>query len=255
MAEPTRKPWPYAPVFAHRCGGALAPENTLIGLEFARRYGAGVEFDVMLSADGTPVLMHDETLDRTTSGSGRVADTTDAVLRTLDAGTRFSAAFAGEPVPTFAQAARRCIASDLCVNVEIKPAAGRDEETARVVADAARRWWAAAAHAPLLSSFSERALQVAAEVSPTLPRGLLVEAIPADWRTRCERLGAVALHAWAGSLTRTEVGCLRAAGLWIVAYTENDPARAEALFAWGVDCVITDRPDLIDASLARPGPA
>jgi len=85
--------------FAHRGGGLLAPENTLAGIRLAARLGLqAVEFDVMLSGDGTPVLIHDETLERTTNGRGSVAATPDAVLFALDAGD-------GEPVPGFHEAA------------------------------------------------------------------------------------------------------------------------------------------------------
>ena len=83
--------WPLPAVVAHRCGGALAPENTLAGLDASAACGCrGVEFDVMLSADGTPFLIHDETLARTTDGHGAVAATVDAVLR------RVRPALAGE---------------------------------------------------------------------------------------------------------------------------------------------------------------
>ena len=77
----------YPRIIAHRCGGALAPENTLAGLRVAARLGCrGVEFDAMLAADGVPVLIHDETLERTTSGLGRVTDSESAQLIRLDAG-------------------------------------------------------------------------------------------------------------------------------------------------------------------------
>ena len=91
----------YPRIIAHRCGGALAPENTLAGLRLAARLGCGgVEFDTMLAADGVPVLMHDETLERTTSGCGRVADLDSISLARFDAGSRHHPAFAAEPVPT-----------------------------------------------------------------------------------------------------------------------------------------------------------
>ncbi|MCC7269211.1 MAG: glycerophosphodiester phosphodiesterase, partial [Rhodocyclaceae bacterium] len=94
--------WPHPRLIAHRCGGALAPENTLAGLRKAFELGyRAVEFDVMLSGDGTPVLIHDETLERTTDGRGRVADTSDAELARLDAGSWRGAQFAGEPLPSF----------------------------------------------------------------------------------------------------------------------------------------------------------
>ena len=88
--------------FAHRGGGSLAPENTLAGIRLAASLGyKAVEFDVMLSGDGTPVLIHDETLERTTNGSGLVSDTPDSKLFVFDAG-------GGEPIPSFAEAAALC---------------------------------------------------------------------------------------------------------------------------------------------------
>ncbi|HMV07072.1 MAG TPA: glycerophosphodiester phosphodiesterase family protein, partial [Accumulibacter sp.] len=100
-----RLAWALPHVLAHRCGGALAPENTLAGLRLAARLGfSAVEFDVMLSADGTPWLLHDETLERTTNGRGPLAATADRVLAGLDAGAAHHPAFAGEPLPTLAAA-------------------------------------------------------------------------------------------------------------------------------------------------------
>lgn len=223
----------------------LAPENTLAGLEVASRYAIGVEFDVMLSASGTPVLIHDETLDRTTDGNGRVAETSDTRLRVLDAGYRHGIRFAGERIPTLDEAARECLARGLDVNLEIKPSAGQDEATAHIAATRAAQLWQGIASLPLLSSFSETALCVAAEVAPELLRGLLVGAIPDDWRARCQALGVVALHADAHTLTQAQVQDVCGAGLWLVVYTENDPVRAQMLFDWGVSCIITDRPDLV----------
>ncbi|CAI08682.1 glycerophosphodiester phosphodiesterase [Aromatoleum aromaticum] len=244
--------WPLARVLAHRCGGLLAPENTLAGLAAAAEAGCGgVEFDVMLSGSGSPVLIHDETLERTTDGHGHVALTRDENLRALDAGTWFDARFAGERVPTLEEAAARCISLGLSVNLEIKPAAGQDEETARVVACRADHLWAGAAVAPLLSSFSELALEVAAQLAPHLPRGLLVDRVPPDWLQRCRRVGAAALHADARYLDRPTVIEAREAGLWVATYTVNDPARAQTLFDWGVDCVITDWPGVVRPAVTQ----
>ena len=239
-------PWPLAPVLSHRCGGTLAPENTLAGLAAAAALGCtGVEFDVMLSGSGSPVLMHDETLERTTDGRGRVADTPDEQLRWLDAGRWFDERFAGERVPMLKDVAERCIALGLSANLEIKPSRGADEATGRLAASEAQMLWKGAPAQPLLSSFSMSALKAAAEVAPDLPRGLLVERIPVDWLARCTRIGAVALHLEAGQLDRESVARVRRTGLRVVAYTVNEPARAAELFGWGVNCVITDRPDLV----------
>src|SRR6267378_4419963 len=90
------RPWPYPRVVGHRGAGTLAPENTLAGIRKAAAMGfGGVEFDVMLSADKVPLLIHDETLDRTTRGRGSVAATPYARLASLDAGAWFSPEYRG----------------------------------------------------------------------------------------------------------------------------------------------------------------
>lgn len=236
--------WPLPRVLAHRCGGALAPENTLAGLKLAAAHGCrGVEFDVMLSAAGTPLLIHDETLSRTTSGHGRVAETADTVLFGLDAGSWFDRRFAAERLPTLDQALRRCAELGLAVNLEIKPAAGHEVATGIEVGRRLREDWARFPEALVLSSFSEAALQAAAAQCPTRPRGLLVDRVPPDWLERCAALGAVALHPSCHHLDAATASAVRAAGLHLAVYTEDDPERAARLFEWGVDTVITDHPE------------
>src|SRR2546430_17414515 len=96
------RPWPYPRVVGHRGAGTLTPENTLAGIRKAATMGfGGVEFDVMLSADKVPLLIHDETLDRTTSRRGSVAATPYARLASLDAGARFRPEYRAERVPSF----------------------------------------------------------------------------------------------------------------------------------------------------------
>lgn len=238
--------WTFPRVLAHRCGGSLAPENTLAGLAVAASLGCrGVEFDVMLSGDGTPVLIHDETLERTTNGCGRVAATPDKVLFAADAGSRFDPRFSGERIPALPDALNRCRALGLALNLEIKPSAGMDEATADAVVEGLRRHWGPAAPPLLVSSFSRAALQRVAAIAPELHLGVLVEAMPADWRQRCAEVNAVSLNPRHSGLDADLVGEVRAAGLRIACYTVNEAARARALLAWGVDCVITDRPDLV----------
>ena len=244
-------PWPWCRVLAHRGGGLLAPENTLAALDLGRAHAGGVELDVMLSADGTPYLLHDETLERTTSGRGDLAATPDAELDRLEAGAWFDARFAGEPVPRLETAARRCIELDLDVNLEIKPSAGEERKAGRIVAEHVLRLWSGSRRLLLISSFSALALEEVGRVAPSLARGLLVEQLPPDWRERCAALGAVSLHVATEALDTETVGAVHAAGLWLVCYTENDPVRARERLDWGVDCVITDRPDLL-ASLTGP---
>ena len=238
--------WPYPRVIAHRGGGAHAPENTLAALRKGKSLGfAGVEFDVALAADAVPVLIHDETLERTTGVAGTVAQTASDRLAALDAGSWFGAEFAGEPIPRYADAVRLCRDLELWANVEIKPAPGAERDTGRVVAEASAALWQGASIGPLLSAFSVAALEAALEAAPQLARGLLMERVAPDWRETAERLGCVSLHCDHRHLTRELAAEVRAAGRALLCYTVNDLSRARELFAWGVDAIVTDRLDLI----------
>ena len=235
-------------VFAHRCGGALAPENTLAGLRLAAQLGcSAVEFDVMLSADASPWLIHDETLQRTSNGVGRVCAAHDADLRRLDAGFRHHPSFAGEPLPTLAAAAALCRRLGLTANVEIKPACGFEAVTGEIVARQVLEGWHGAL-LPLVSSFSELALQAARRAAPQLPLGCLWERPPADWRQRTDALGALTLHCAAASLDDAVLAEAKAAAIPVLCYTVNNPSAAQALFERGVASVFTDRIDLLGST-------
>lgn len=225
--------------FAHRGGGSLAPENTLAGIRLAAHLGyRAVEFDVMLSADATPVLIHDETLARTTNGTGRVCDTPDRQLFALDAGD-------GERIPTLDEALRLCAELHLLANVEIKPADGYERQTAEIVARrCARSVPEAGGFAVLLSSFSRLALEVARDCAPSVPRGMLFEVVPADWRARLRTLGAVTLHCSVACLDPLRLAEARAASIPVLCYTVNRPDEAKKLLAAGVSGMFTDALDL-----------
>jgi glycerophosphoryl diester phosphodiesterase len=246
-------PWPYPKRAAHRGAGRLAPENTLAALRLGHAHGYRMaEFDVKLSADGVAFLLHDATLDRTTDGTGR-ADALDwRELSLLDAGSWHSAPYAGETLPTLAAVAHYCRANGIAVNIEIKPTPGRERETGAAVALDAATLWKGSDVPPLLSSFSATALEAALEVVPSLPRAWLTETLPADWRARCIALGCIALDVDHRLLEEKTVVAAHAAGLRVAAWTVNDPARVAELTAWGVDTIITDAVDEIDASVPKP---
>ena len=245
----------YPRIIAHRGGGALAPENTLAGLRIAARMDCrGVEFDVALTADGVPILMHDETLERTTNGTGFVAAKTAAEVACLDAGGKHHRAFAVEParpagstlgVPTFQAALQTCTELGLWMNVEIKPTPGTEAVTGRAVASAVAAHLAAhPAAAIVLSSFSVLSLQQAMQVATAIPRALLMETIPADWHRQLASAGASALHTAATGITAERIAPLCNSGIPLACYTVNDRATANALFAAGVSAIFTDRIDL-----------
>jgi glycerophosphoryl diester phosphodiesterase len=248
----TERPyWPYPRIIAHRGGGVLAPENTLAGLRHARNLGfEGVEFDVKLTHDAVPVLFHDDTLDRTTSGSGPVSDTHFDVLTRLDAGSWFGNEFSGEPVPAFAAASALCKEAGLWANIEIKPCPGRESETGRVVARMAKLLWSGAPLAPLLSSFSTKALEAARAEAPELPRALLCTDIPDDWQQWLDRLECVSLHVAHDRLTREMVERIQTTRRGVLAYTVNDSLAAVELLEMGVDALVTDQIDVIGPHFA-----
>ena len=224
--------------FAHRGGGSLAPENTLGGIRLAARMGfAAVEFDVMLSGEGTPVLIHDETLERTTNGRGPVCEMTDAQLFALDAGN-------GERIPRYSDAAAVCREYGLLANVEIKPAAGFERATAETVARLSTGLWQGAKVQPLISSFSLESLEIARDLAPQIPRGVLFERVPADWLETLRRLQAVTLHCAADDVSDDVLAEAQANGIPVLCYTVNSKKDAISKFERGVSAIFTDRLDL-----------
>jgi len=248
--------WPYPRIVAHRGGGKAAPENTLAAIRLGAEFGfAGVEFDVMLSGDGVPVLIHDQKLERTTSGRGQVSAHSAAQLARLDAGAWKGRRWRGERVPRLEQAAELCRALGLWANVEIKPANGYERRTGEAVARAARALWQGAPLAPVLSSFSPLALGAAREAAPELPRGLLLKRrIPPHWLEMARDLECVALHCEGRLLTQALVRAMHEAGVAVLAWTVNDPRAASKLLRWGVDCLVTDAVKRIGPDFAAAAP-
>ena len=244
---------PLPRVIGHRGAAGRAPENTLAGLRQATRLGAGMaEVDVQLSRDGVAVLMHDDTVDRTTDGSGAVANLTASTLKALDAGAHFSMDFAGERIPTLAEALALCADLGLAVNLELK-LTGEDTATRRAaarIAAAAATLWPADRPPPLLSSFSHAALLGAAEAVPDWPRGCLFVGLPDGWQTRADAVGAATLNVHRRNNPAGAHEAFLAFGLPVLAYTVNDSAEALDLFDKGFTAVFSDRPDRILQGLA-----
>lgn len=237
-------------VIGHRGAATYAPENTLVSLREARDRGATwVEFDVKLSGDGVAMLMHDDSLKRT-AGLDRLASATSwAEVRGLDAGIWMAPRFTGQRVPSFVEAITCLGEEDLGANVEIKPCRGREAETARATVGILRQYWPARLPTPLLSSFQDAALAAALEAAPEYPRAILIDELRDDWRARAEAVEAIGVNTNGKKLTATMAAEIKAAGYLLSVYTINDPDKARALVAMGVDCVITDSPDVILAAL------
>jgi glycerophosphoryl diester phosphodiesterase len=235
------KKWPYPRIFAHRGGGTLAPENTLGAIRLGQSLGfTAHEFDVKLSKDGIAILLHDETVERTTTGAGKAADLTWSEMLQLDAGGWHSPLFRGERVPSFEEVAQQLRSKGTLANVEIKPTPGYELETGEVVSLEAQRLWSDAAVAPLLSSFSFESLMAAKEVTPQLPRGWLTKEFSDESWARLESLEAVSLHTDHRKFDPARVAELHDRGYRVLLYTVNDVGAAERFFAAGVDGIFTD---------------
>ncbi|MGE0311261.1 MAG: glycerophosphodiester phosphodiesterase [Lautropia sp.] len=244
--------WPYPRRCAHRGAGKLAPENTLAAFRVGAQHGYRMfEFDVKVSADGVPYLLHDATMPRTTSARGKAAGLDWAALSRIDAGAWHSPAWAGEPIPTLAAIERYLQANRFMADIEIKPVPGTERQTgAAIAAHCARSWLGSTARkanatVALLTSFSADALAAAHKEEPRLPRGLLLDKLPVDWLDRVRAHDCVALATNHEALSADIVAKAHANRLRVVAYTVNDLRRVNLLDRWGVDCIVTDAVDKI----------
>jgi glycerophosphoryl diester phosphodiesterase len=225
-------------VIGHRGAAAYAPENTLASFREAHRRGARwVEIDVKLTADSVPIVMHDDSLKRTTGVDRLAAETKAADLPAS--------------VPTFEQAIECFRELGLGCNVEIKPCEGREAETARIAVETLRRCWPASLPQPLLSSFKRASLAAAKEAAPEFVRAILFGEIDRRWRARADEVGAQCVNTDGSKLTATQAAEIKQAGYGLGAYTINQAPRALELFAMGVDFVFSDAPDVILAALAK----
>jgi glycerophosphoryl diester phosphodiesterase len=169
-------------VQAHRGASAIAPENTIAAFRAAAEAGAKwVELDVALSADGTLVVIHDDTVDRTSSGKGSLGELSAAQIGALDGGSWFDPRFAGERIPTLAQTIAALGELGLSANVEIKQHPHHqslDQLVRAVQADIGQR---SAGTRIMISSFDPEALKAMHALEPDLEMAMLWEVPPTDW--------------------------------------------------------------------------
>jgi glycerophosphoryl diester phosphodiesterase len=233
-------------VIGHRGAAGRAPENTLGGIRRAAELGAPwIEVDVMLTADGVPILHHDYNFARTCAHPTNVAELTRVAVDQLDAGSWFGLEWEGERVPGLEEAMELFAELGLGVNLELKPTPGRAEETAEAVLDLVTRGWPDGLPAPLISSFTRACLETARDYAPDLPRGRLYEEVPDDWIADAAQLEVASIHLWRQGLTHARVEAVQAEGYRVAVYTVNEPEEAQRLLEWGVEALITDVPDTI----------
>ena len=238
---------------AHRGASAYAPENTLAAFRLALEMGAdGFELDVMLSADGHLVVIHDDTVDRTTSGSGPVRRKTLAELRALDAGARFDAGFTGERIPTLQEVFDLVAENRAFVNVEIKTQSPRGDGLEEKLVALIRRY--GLEERLLVSSFNPFALWRMRRLAPDLPLALLyAEDLRVHLRNRWFAFLSHpdALNPSFRMATQEHVRWVKSRGYRLYVWTVDEESEMRRLIALGVDGIITNKPDLLQQVLAR----
>jgi len=250
-------------VIGHRGAAALAPENTLAGFRLARDLGVAFELDVTMSADGRVVVIHDDELDRTTSGAGFVDETSWADLARLDAGGWYGEGFAGEPLPTLDMVFEE-IGGDVPIDVEIKSPRDRTRaaELAGLVVDCIEKY--GMEERVFITSFNPLVLAAVRERAPEIPRGQLVGTFEGSelggltkmvlkklWLNK--RADADIIVAESAFLTPARMRHYLAHGYRVMAWTVNDEAEMRRLLGLGVSGIITDDPALALA-VVRNGP-
>lgn len=241
---------PKPAIIAHRGASAYAPENTLAAFKVALQQSAdAIELDAKLSADGVVVVIHDQSVDRTTPHTGRVRDLRLSDLRKLDAGSHFDIAFQGEMIPTLEEVFK-AVGQLTLINVELTNYASLTDDLPDRVADLVRQY--RLQQRVLFSSFNPIALARIHHQIPEAPVGLL--ALPGRWgwlaRSWAGRwLGHDCLHPEARDVTPELVQRVHRQGKKIFVYTVNREEDMRRLFEWDVDGIFTDDPILAQGAL------
>lgn len=234
-------------ILAHRGLNHEAPENTMPAFELAQGTAISwLEMDVDILGDGTAVVLHDTTLDRTTNRTGPLADYEASDLESIDAGSWFSLNYAGTPMPTFTQFVDFLNQSKLNCNVELKSnqmgKAGTDTLVNAVIAELDRLDPEVEI---IISSFSALTLERFHERAPQYAIGMLWDqrTVTEDWLTVLETLEASYAHLEDNELIKPQIDMLLGAGYGVNVWTVNSKARANQLFNWGCTGVFTDVAD------------
>lgn len=226
-------------VWAHRGYSSRAPENTLAAFRLAAEAGAeGLELDVHRTKDGEVVVIHDETVKRTTGVKGRVKDLTLEEIRRLDAGSWFDKSFAGEPIPTLSEVLELAADKNLWVNIELKnnkiPYAGLEEA---VLEQVDRYDWS---RRTVISSFNHYSLRKVHQQRPDMDIAILYMANLIEPWHYARHVGATSIHPY-WPTTQDEVlrGC-HEAGFPVRPFTVNRREEMSRLLRASVEAIITD---------------
>ena len=224
-------------IIGHRGGAAGYPENTLAAFKKTVELGAdGVEFDVQLTKDGEIVVIHDELIDRTISGSGLVKDYTLQELRQMSAGEFFSPEFKGEKLPTLAEVLE--VVQNLeVINIELKnylPYPGLEEKVLKLVDQFKIR------EQIIISSFNHHSLQQVKKLQPKIKTGALLMSKMINPSDYAFKRGFDALHLHFLTADQEVIDKSHFMGMKLNVYTVNFPKSVVELLDKGVDMIMTD---------------
>ncbi|PSW20126.1 glycerophosphoryl diester phosphodiesterase [Photobacterium sanctipauli] len=231
----------------HRGAALLAPENTLAGIEAAAKAGVNwVEIDTQLSADKVPVVIHDKTVNRTSNGKGKVGEMSVEELKAVDVGSWFSEDFAGETIPTLAEALETCLRLDLTLNLELK--IHNDVEAIPLVEHVVKliKTTQFPIDKLLLSSFNKNALLHCQTLIPEVRRGFICEVWNDFSLDSLVALELFSVHMDHNILTPEIAQSIKQEELTLMIWTLNQPEKAQHFKEMGVDNIITDNPDSFD---------
>lgn len=235
-------------VFAHRGLNTLAPENTMAAFREVVKHGIKwIETDVDILGDGTAIICHDTTLDRTTNRSGGYYDLQLSDLENIDAGSWFSADFAGERIPTLRELVDYMNETGLNANIEIKSNENGAAMTRQLIDSVLTELERLRGPEVIISCFNHVLLAELKRKAPRLPVACLYEtcALYDDWKSILELVEADYIHPEDTGLTADKVAAFRKAGVGVNVWTVNDAARANQLFNWGATGIFTDIAHLI----------
>jgi glycerophosphoryl diester phosphodiesterase len=237
-------------IIGHRGASGHAPENTLAAFKKAVALGATfIETDLQLSRDARFVAIHDDTLDRTTNGQGKVHDQTLGALRRLDTGSWFGSEYSGERIPTLEEILEFSKKNDIVFYLELKPSGSWGGEHALI---GALRESGEVARVVVIS-FDPAILAGLRKIEPTLMTGVLYDGQLADPLKTAVDVGARQLVVRGDLVTPAMIVEARNRDLQVVCWTVNHPAHIRLLIAAGVDGIMSDYPDRLVAALKRDG--
>jgi len=236
-------------IFAHRGVSANYPENTIVAFQAASELPiAGIELDVHLTADKEVVVIHDETIDRTSNGSGYLKDFTLQQLRTFDFGSWYSLDYSGEVIPTLGEVLELFAGTNHRINIELKTDVFAYEGIeALVLKEVAAQQMT---ERVIISSFNHESLQTVSQIAPYIESAALFAEVLVDFTTYISLIPAKAMHVSLPTAYRKSIKLALAEGATVRVYTVNGQQDARYLQQLGIQAIFTDDPEKMLVALS-----